>query len=313
MFMRLIKNNYIYHLKFLWLGFIAFQTVGQPKLQREIVFVSDTQAPMWEEKLLLHYNHNEKATSLIFDDITKEKPLAVFILGDVVSLGYKEQKWKDIDQYIGVLRKEGTSVTALMGNHDVMTKAEKGRINFEKRFPLHVKTGYFVIVDSMAVVLMNSNISKLSASEVSQQKSWLEHTLKLLDQNQAVQTIIVTCHHSPYTNSKIVNPSKDAQQYFVPPFLQSAKGRLFISGHSHNYEHFQKQGKDLLVIGGGGGLHQPLKPSSIESNDIASDYKPMFHYLKVIRGKDELVVSSTYLKNDFSGFENGISFTVPLH
>ena len=213
----------------------------------------------------------------------------------------------------GALRKEGTSVTALMGNHDVMTKAEKGRIKFEKRFPLHVKTGYYVIVDSIAVVLMNSNISKLSATEVTEQKSWLERTLKMLDHNQAVQTVIVTCHHSPYTNSKIVNPSKDAQQYFAPAFLQAVKGRLFISGHSHNYEHFQNQGKDFLVIGGGGGLHQPLKPSSAESNDIASDYKPMFHYLKVIRGRGELVVSSVYLKDDFSGFEKGISFIVPFH
>lgn len=300
-------------IRFLGFVFIAFQSLGQSKLQRELVFVSDTQAPMWEERIFLRSNHNEEATRLIFNDISKEKPLELFILGDVVSLGYKEKKWKDIDQYIGVLRKEGTAVTALMGNHDVMTRAEKGRINFEKRFPLHLKTGYYVIVDSIAVVLMNSNISKLSAVEVMQQKSWLESTLKMLDQNQSVQTVIVTCHHSPYTNSKIVGPSKDAQQYFVPAFRQSVKGRLFISGHSHNYEHFQKEGKDFLVIGGGGGLHQPLKPSTHDLMDIASDYKPMFHYLKVTRGKNELVVSSTYLKADFSAFEKGISFTVPFH
>ena len=310
--MRFIRNKYQYQLPFFWFALIAFQSVGQPRLPQEIVFVSDTQAPMWEEKIFLRSNQNEKATSLIFDDITRENPLALFILGDVVSLGYKEKKWKNIDRYIGVLRNEGTSVTALMGNHDVMTKAENGRIQFEKRFPLHVKTGYYVIVDSIAVVLMNSNISKLSSAEVMVQSAWLEGALKMLDQNKAVQTVIVTCHHSPYTNSKIVNSSKDAQQYFVRAFLRSVKGRLFISGHSHNYEYFQKKGKDFLVIGGGGGLHQPLRPSSAETMDLASEYKPMFHYLKVIRTKKELGVTSFYLKEDFSGFATGKSFSIPF-
>ena len=89
--MRFIKSKYQYHLRFFWFALIAFQSVGQPRHPREIVFVSDTQAPMWEEKIFLRSNQNEKATGLIFDDITRENPLALFILGDVVSLGYKEK------------------------------------------------------------------------------------------------------------------------------------------------------------------------------------------------------------------------------
>lgn len=314
-YMKHIKTNYspVFRIHLFWIAFYAFQVQGQQNLSREIDFVSDTQAPMWIEKVFLRSNQNEKATKLIFTEIQKEKPQSLFILGDVVSLSYKEKKWKNIDQYIKHLRDSGTSVTALMGNHDVMTRAEKGRVNFEKRFPLHVKTGYYVIVDSIAIVLLNSNFKKLSSSEILKQKSWLEVALKALDHDPAVQTVIVTCHHPPYTNSKIVHSSKEVQQYFVPAFIQSEKARLFITGHSHNFEHFKKQSKDFLVIGGGGGLHQPIKPSSDELNDISGDYKPMFHYLKVRRDKNELLVTSFYLKDDFSGFEKGKTFGVPFN
>ena len=43
-------------------------------------------------------------------------------------------------------------------------------------------------------------------------------------------------------------------------------------------------------------------------DDLALDYKPMFHYLSVKRMDNNLVVRSHFLKTDFSGFDKGISF-----
>jgi UDP-2,3-diacylglucosamine pyrophosphatase LpxH len=285
-------------------------SIAQGTSSKEIAFVSDTQAPMWVENVFLKANQNRRATSLIFDDIVKTKPRAVYILGDVVSLGYRNKKWKSMDQYIETCRKNGIDVYALLGNHDVMGRAKKGLINFQKRFPEHVKTGYVSITDSVAVVMVNSNFGKLTAAETLSQQTWYEKMLLALDKDPLVKATMVTCHHAPYTNSKIVGPSSLVQEHFVPPFLASKKAVLFITGHSHTFEHFKKSGKDFLVIGGGGGLHQPI---GARIEDTSGAYKPMFHYLTVLRGKENLLVTSHFLKDDFSGVEKKYSFSVAIH
>ncbi len=265
---------------------------------------------MGVEKAFLTANQNEKATQLIFSDLVSQKPKSLFILGDVVMLGYKEKKWKKMDNYLAACREGGIPVTALLGNHDVMTRARKGERTFQERFPLHVKTGYYQVVDSVAILLLNSNFTKLSSSDILKQKEWLLKTLAQFDADPAILDVIVTCHHAPFTNSKIVGSSMPVQINFVPAYIQSVKSRLFITGHAHAFEHFRKEGKDFLTIGGGGGIHQPLntKPDRIE--DLAGDYKPMFHYLTVLRNKTDLVVTSHFVKEDFSGLEKGLSFTV---
>jgi len=276
----------------------------------ELCFASDTQKPMWVETLFLKKDHNQQATKLLFDAVTKRKPGAFFIMGDVVNLGYSNHQWKPMDVYLKSLRDENVPVYAALGNHEVMGQAGKGMRKFQQRFPDHVPTGYVEVKDSVAVILLNSNFGTLSAEQNTAQIAWYKQTLQKLDADPAIQFIISGCHHSPYTNSKIVGSSKDVQEKFVPLFMASKKSRLFISGHSHNYEHFQKGGKDFLVIGGGGGLHQPLRTGQGCLDDLAIDYKPQFHYLTVKRCGDELKVSSVQLKKDFSCFDSGQSLVI---
>jgi hypothetical protein len=166
----------------------------------------------------------------------------------------------------------------------------------------------------VAVVVLNSNFHTLTAEENDNQVKWYRQTLTALDANPAVQYIICCCHHSPFTNSKIVTPNTEVQQQFVPPFLASPKCRLFLSGHCHNFEHYQVQGKDFMVIGGGGGLGQPLRPGTKELPDLAGTYKPMFHYLSVKRVGNNLEVISRELKKDFSTFDTGLALEIkPQH
>jgi len=100
--------------------------------------------------------------------------------------------------------------------------------------------------------------------------------------------------------------SLPVQQHFVPSFMQSKKCVLFLSGHSHNFESFKMGGKQFLVIGGGGGVHQPLNTTGQTLPDLAPNYKPQFHYIEVTRRHDSLQVVSRRLKTDFSGFEDGL-------
>jgi UDP-2,3-diacylglucosamine pyrophosphatase LpxH len=273
-----------------------------------IDFISDTQQPMLVEKIVLKPTHNLKATSLLFAEILKTKPQSLYMLGDLVSLGFRNRKWKKVDRFLDSCRNQHTTVCGLLGNHDVMGRRKKGEENFNKRFPENVRTGYVSVTDSVAIILLNSNFNKLSAADKNKQDNWYRAALNNFDTSEAIKAVIVTCHHAPYTNSKIVGSSAQVQKKFVAPFINSKKGRLFITGHAHGFEHFKIMGKDFLVIGGGGGLHQPLNTSERSLPDVASAYKPLFHFLSVQRFADELSVTSRFLKADFAGFGTGYSF-----
>ncbi len=275
----------------------------------ELFFVSDTQQPMLVEKLWLKPNHNLKATASILSYILAAKPSNLYMLGDVVGLGSSNRKWKKIDLFLDSCRKDGTNVCAVLGNHEVMGLTKKGIANFQKRFPMNVSTGYVSITDSIAVVLLNSNFSKLSSKELDLQNEWYQLTLDSLDRNNAIKSVIVCCHHAPYTNSKIVKSSASVQQYFVTGYIKSKKAQLFITGHAHAFEHFKMMGKDFVVIGGGGGLHQPLRNGSKSLNDMAVEYKPAFHYLSVRRVGDQLMITSHSINNDFKGFTSAYHFS----
>lgn len=150
----------------------------------------------------------------------------------------------------------------------------------------------------------------MQQAAIDKQDAWYNSTLQRLDSNASVKFVIVGCHHSPYTNSKVVNPSVRVQQKFVAPFQKSKKCVLFLSGHSHNFEQFKVDGKRFLVIGGGGGINQDVHTNKENTHDLSANYKPMFHYIEVKRIRDSLQVTSRQLKADFSGFDNGLTITL---
>ena len=275
-----------------------------------IAFAADTQAPMFVEKLWLRTHNNRKATQLLFEDIVVRKPAAFFLLGDIVNLGYSNRQWKPIDKYLEALRNHHIPVHAILGNHEVMGRAREGVRKFQQRFPDHEPTGYIVRLGNVAIVLVNSNFSSLSINEDAKQMTWYKNTLQTLDEDTEINFIITGCHHSPYTNSRIVKPSKEVETKFVPVFLHSRKSCLFLSGHCHAYEHYKVEGKDFMVIGGGGGLKQPLRQGIGTLADIALDYKPLFHYVTAEILDEELIVTSYHIKKDFSGFEEGRKITI---
>lgn len=277
----------------------------------ESIFLSDTQAPMFVERLVLRTHQNTKATGVIFSEILRKKPPVLYWLGDIVSLGYVNKKWVTIDDFLAQCTENQTTVYAILGNHDVMGRPRKGERNFQQRFPDHSPTGYVQRTGDRAVVMLNSNFSTMSAVNIARQQAWYEQTLTDLDDDPTTAVVIVTCHHAPYSNSKLVGSSKLVQQRFVPLYKASKKAKLFITGHSHAFERYEFDGKTFLIIGGGGGLRQPLNTSPSKLPDLAADYKPMFHYLTVRReGEAGLLLTSHCLHKDFSGFSIGYQFSV---
>ena len=278
-------------------------------------FVSDTQNPLWPEKLKLDWNNNELARSRIFDAILDEVPSAVFHLGDQIALGFLEKSWAAIDTFGVQLAAKKIPYYPILGNHELIFFSGMGRQKFEERFPHVNNTGYVRRVGPLAVVLLNSNFGNLSPEDARKQQAWYEDTLGGLEKDSTVDLVVVGCHHPPYTNSTIVSPSKEAQQFFVPPFLAASKCRLFVSGHCHAVEHFKNGGKDFLVIGGGGGLQQPLLVGPerrwTDEFPVKTELR-MFHYLRCSITAGEVSFTIRMLNDDFASFHDALTLTFPL-
>ncbi len=277
-----------------------------------LIFASDTQEPMRVERILLPSHDNERAMRVLFTDMLAQQPTDLFLLGDVVNLGYKASRWTFIDTALALARERGFSVHAILGNHELMGRAGQGERNFQERFPEHVRTGYLVVKDSIAVVLLNSNFSKLSRTDILAQNAWYARTLAEVDSMPGVRTTIVCCHHSPYSYSKMVGSSPTVQEYFVKPFLAARKTSLFISGHAHLFQHFRNEDKHFFVIGGGGGLHHPFKKQTGPQVCLEPDYDPLFHYLTVELREGVLLVVSRRLKDRLNGFDEGCDYVIDL-
>jgi len=279
-----------------------------------IVFVSDTQQPIFFEKLVLAENDNERATQLIFASILQEHPNAVVHLGDMVAMGFDRYSWAPIDTFRAQLRRLHIPLFPALGNHELLLYTKHGEEAFTQRFPYVSKTGYSVRIGRLAVVILNSNISKLTDAEEKDQESWYTATLSTLEADTTIKMIAVGCHHSPFTNSTIVTPSEEIQHTYLPLFFQTKKCRLFVGGHAHASKRFRIKGKDFFVVGGGGGLQQPLligEDQRWEDLTPLKARKRMFQYLSGKLTATGLVLTVRMLKEDFTTFYDLYTLTIP--
>ncbi len=286
-------------------GYNSFYQVQNSS--KEYVFISDTQDLLPFENLWNITNNNREVRQIIYDDIIEHKPVSVFHMGDLVARGYGEKYWKDFDQFRNRLNQNEISFYPVLGNHELIVFPKKGESNFQKRFPQHSRTGYLIRVDSLAVILLNSNFGKMSEDEITKQNNWYDKTLDELDSDSSIKIIAIGTHYSPYTNSKRVSPSKDVQQYFVPGYLNSKKANLFLSGHSHAFEHFIIEGKNFLVIGGGGGPQQPLlvgEDARWKDNFNSEDEYRRFHYIRLVKEADDYIVNVIMIDSTYSKLAN---------
>jgi len=269
---------------------LAWLSCGYAFPQR-IAVIADTQAPMRTETLWLTEERNTEATDVLFSRLLKENADGIFLLGDLVAMGSREEDWETTDYFIAALRRQSTGVYAVAGNHEYSFPANAGITEFYKRFPRARATVQAYTLHSVAMLLIDSNYSHLSNSRKKLQEARYRHCLDSLQNDTAVRVIIVCTHQPPYTNSTAVKSSKEVRQRIVPLFLSTPKAALFLSGHSHNMEHFCEQGKNFLVAGGGGGLAQPLTaPQKRKYHDLIDDGQRIRYFYLVIELKNNMLI-----------------------
>ena len=257
---------------------------------QRIAVIADTQAPMQTETLWLKEERNVEATSILFSRLLKENVDAVFMLGDLVAMGSREKDWTTVDYFTAALRRQSKNVYANPGNHEYSFPASAGIDEFYKRFPRAQATVQVYIINSVAMVLVDANYAHLSRSRKKSQEARYRQCLDSLQNDATVQVIIVCTHQPPFTNSTAVKSSKEVQKRLIPDYLSTPKAALFLSGHSHNMEHFREQGKDFLVAGGGGGLSQPLlAPQKRKYHDLIEDGQRIRFFYLIIEQKDNML------------------------
>ncbi len=274
--------------------------------QQKMYFISDFQAPLWVEKILYRPYRNTEARDSLFADIIRQRPKTLFLLGDMTSMGSDREAWTPLDTVLNAVKKTHTAVYAIPGNHEYMGKYE-GMKMFGQRFPERWQYGYTVDVDSVAFVMLNSNFRAIGIKACSRQVKWYSAVMDSLDAAPGIKAIIVCIHHPPYSNSKVVGSSLPVADLIVPKFTNSKKSKLFISGHSHNLEYFSGHNeKHFLVIGGGGGIAQPLFTGNKRKYDdlLRQEDKPLYFYLVIEKKGNCLKLSARGFRKDFRFFES---------
>jgi len=279
----------------------------------KLAFLSDTQEPLLPERVLLSYNNNAKARELIFKKIVSDSHKVVFHLGDLVASALLSS-WEEIDSLVSKIKKQNSYFYPVPGNHEYIPFGSIASSRYFNRFGVLSGICYSTKINQLAIILVNSNFDELSRKEREFLFKKYEKLLSLYENDVNIKHIIVGCHHSPFTNSKIVSPSKDVQKYLLPEFFRSKKTKLFLSGHAHAFEHFQVFGKDFLVIGGGGGIQQPLylnKDALFDDLYSKTEEKRMFHFIEISVTNKKVNVFLNMLNNNFDGFNTTSVLSFP--
>ncbi len=225
----------------------------------------------------------------------QQQPDAVVVLGDMVFDGADDDDWAFFDRLMQPVAKARVPVFPIYGNHEYLRSSRAAETNVRTRFPDMRSTWYSVVMDSIAFVMINTNFTRITDSMLVHQKRWYDSTLQAFDADSSVRCIVVCGHHPPFTNSMNVSDDHDVQRDYVPTFLRANKSRLWLSGHSHAFEHFRKQGRDFIVSGGGGApRHSLMADDELRHEHLGPlrrvRTKSPFHHLVLVRCAERLSV-----------------------
>jgi 3',5'-cyclic AMP phosphodiesterase CpdA len=264
-----------------------------------IVIIGDTQRTSAME---YRRARNEVATQHLAAEIARRHPGFILHLGDVTSFGASEAQWRNFEHDFEPVRKKRIPIFPVMGNHDYFGDNKLALKNIRQRFPVLEKSLWYSFTHrGVGFIMLNSNFSELKKGGVQRQNEWLDATLKKMEADNSIFAIIVCCHHPPYTNSKVVSPSKNVERDFAEPFLKCKKTAFFFSGHCHSYEKFEKDGKFFIVSGGGGGaLHKVNADKKHRKYNDKFDGQAgrFFHFCKLVIHGNHLELHVIRLKNN---------------
>lgn len=275
-----------------------------------IAFIGDTQRTGHIEFFRRDYEQDRQAIArqLANDDID-----ALVILGDLTFWGVLPSDWSYFDALMKPIRAKNIPMYPVMGNHEYFVNGASSLKHITSRFVGYSKTWYSAVVDSVGIIVLNSNHSRIGNESVNEQYRWFKKTIADWEKDPAIRFVVVSGHHPPYTNSTIVDPDTVLSRYFVPVFTKASKTAFWFSGHCHGYERFSVQGKTFIVSGGGGGPLQSVTCGADRkfADEYNGDVHRPFHYCVLERSGEILTLRMIPLAKSIAAADSVSVVTIP--
>lgn len=153
---------------------------------------------------------------------------------------------------------------AALGNHDYEGKKAATELAYALRNPKSrwKMPGKWYRVEIpeenplVSILVLDSNLDKLSREERTQQLRWLEQEL---ERRRDAQWLLVAAHHPLYTSGQHGDSGKLQKQW--GQLFQKYNVDFFLCGHDHDLQHLQMPGlhTSFILAGGGGAKIRPMK------------------------------------------------------
>ena len=195
---------------------------------------------------------NDHETQRLVAALLEDDPEFIVIVGDLVFDGSSEEHWRLFDTLFARVRASHLAVLPLLGNHELWGSDNKALEHLAIRFPrLRAKTYYADRTGLLGLIWLDTN--RRDPNLWREQAQWYDRQLASFEADPKVRAILVFAHHPPLTRSPWVDGSEDVRTTFLPGFLGAPKAVALLTGHAHGYEHYEREGKHLVITAGGGG------------------------------------------------------------
>ena len=162
----------------------------------------------------------------------------------------------------------------------------------------------------------------MKLEEIQHQINWFNNKIDEFDSLNNVKHIIIVSHHPPYTNMKVKyfkntlpfsnekwRDNYHVRKNYVQKYLKSQKGALFISGHTHSYEHFIIDEKHFIVSGGGGAPRDLISLDGDHHDIFNGSSIRNFNYCRLIK-KDNYWIFEMIEFTKYKKWKTGEQFVI---
>jgi acid phosphatase type 7 len=232
-----------------------------------------------------------KARLWLVQQITKEKPDAVLLNGDVPYSGDVVNDYEVYKAETLPWREAHINVYPALGNHEFHGDPRQALDHWWSAFPeMRNRRWYSVrLGKEIYTIALDSDTSLLQGSD---QQKWLDTQLKGLPKD--TKFVFISLHHPPVADfqTKInVSHNPRPNEIALRDYLESVASQLHAkiivgAGHIHNYERFERGDVTYLVSGGGGA--SPVRVDRAPEDLYQNNDFPNYHYVKFVLDGDTL-------------------------
>jgi calcineurin-like phosphoesterase family protein len=233
---------------------------------------------------------NAVARRALVSNIASEKPVAIFIGGDLVYEGSNPDDYETYRSETVEWSAQKTPVFLVLGNHEFsgcphdVTPCLTNWWQAADPYAPRPYRWYSVTLGSTALALILDSDSALKPG--SEQREWFEQQIAAADPR--IQFLLIMLHYPPVRDPfyPSMRDEKEIERYLSGK-AGSLHARVVVVGsHVHNYERYKRGGVTYLVSGGGGAKPVPAVRMFGELSKLKTAVN--FHYLRFVLENDRL-------------------------